>query len=117
MRFAAIALTVFVIAVFFLSAINGASIEKLGMALGLPNGSFLHIPGFFMLALLATYYLRSKHFAYPLTFGCAASFAIAVVIELMQWFLPYRDADPTDLLLGTLGIFAYIAIDLVYSRL
>jgi hypothetical protein len=104
------------LAVLFLMSVTRATIlTRIDNLLGIPNASYLHAPAFFMLTLLLTYLCRSYSLELPLMASFAFATLFAVLIELLQFFIPYRSAQWTDLMLGFAGILGYCMLDYFVS--
>ena len=78
------------------------------------SDKFYHVLAFFLLAVQADY-------AYPATGFTAAKylplFLYGVLIEIIQYFIPYRSFSPADMLADALGLALYAVIALVLHRL
>jgi VanZ family protein len=79
--------------------------------------SLLHIPAFFMVALLLSIAFREHHMASPVFYAKGAAVVAACVLELLQLFVPFRHATVPDMMYGVFGVAIYAACDHVVSAL
>jgi VanZ family protein len=83
---------------------------------GWPSWSYwqdvlLNIGGFVPLGFLVLNYLsRTGKIRHPTTTTFAVGFLLSLAIEMLQWFLPTRDSDMTDVISNTIGTALGLAL-------
>jgi VanZ family protein len=73
------------------------------------SGVEKHIMGYFIAALLLHYAFRRYHFFSILISG-GYIFFYSLLLEIIQFYLPYRSFNTTDLIANAVGIILYIFI-------
>jgi VanZ family protein len=73
------------------------------------SGVEKHIMGYFIAALLFHYAFRRDYFFSILISGCYIFF-YSLLLEIIQFYLPYRSYNTTDLLANAVGIILFIFI-------
>ncbi len=65
---------------------------------GINSGFHAHAPGYFVFSLTIALSLRAKNSNRPLIKGALMAGAYGMLIELIQFFIPYRNFELTDIL-------------------
>jgi len=117
-----VAITAFVIfyhiVLIVLFSMNNDILLKVYSKIGIVNGSFLHIPAFFFLAFLIRLMFTSKLWAvhHPLLWSFFVCMGVAILLEVVQVFIPSRTANLTDFIVDIVGILLYLVVDLYFAK-
>lgn len=77
------------------------------------SGIVLHFVGYFVASSLLYWAYRKDGILFIL-FSCFLIFMFSVVLEIVQFYLPYRTFNPKDIIADALGIFSFVVIWLIY---
>ena len=64
---------------------------------GINSGTTAHCSSYVLLSFTLGLYFRSKHTSYPLLAAALASAGFGAIIELLQYALPYRTCELSDI--------------------
>lgn len=70
------------------------------------NDKIMHFAAFGILAIFLSFSEKFSKLQWPMTI----SFVYAAMIEIVQFFIPYRTFDLLDLAAGALGVFAILLV-------
>lgn len=79
------------------------------------SGLIMHIIAYFIGALLCSYSFRVNGIVY-LLLSCFSIFLYSVVLEIVQFYLPYRTFNPRDIAANAFGIILFVLIWTIYSH-
>ena len=71
------------------------------------SGMVLHFVGYFVASSLF-YWAYRKDTIFSILFSCFSIFMFSVVLEIFQYYLPYRTFNPIDIAANGLGIFFFV---------
>lgn len=79
------------------------------------SGLIMHIIAYFIGAFLCYYSFRLNGIVY-LLLSCFSIFLYSVVLEIVQFYLPYRTFNPRDIAANAFGIILFVLIWTIYSH-
>ena len=71
------------------------------------SGMVLHFVGYFVASSLF-YWANRKDTLFSILFSCFSIFIFSVVLEIVQFYLPYRTFNPIDIVANGFGICFFI---------
>ena len=106
-----------VVAVTVLSVLSYSVSNDLLMSVKFTSSGFvMHGIAYFLGMLLCFLAFGAKNISFVVWTGLLV-FLYGVILEVVQFYLPYRTFNPKDIIANTLGIFFFFAIWLVrYGR-
>jgi hypothetical protein len=75
---------------------------------GINSGLSAHSLAYLLLSFILALYMRTCAFSHPLLYSAVLCGIYASLIELIQYFIPYRCFDPVDMLVNLCASFCAI---------
>ena len=97
---------IWIVAITVLTVMPYANNGKVSLKLT-ESGMVLHFVGYFVASSLF-YWAYRKDTLFSILFSCFSIFMFGVVLEIVQFYLPYRTFNPIDIYANASGIFFFI---------
>lgn len=76
-----------------------------------------HLTEFLILGLLLSYYLTLKNVKYKYIITLIYGIIVAIIDETIQYFIPNRTCQITDVLIDSVGVIIGLLIYILYNKL
>ena len=112
-----IKIMIFIVWIVAIAALSVIPYSKNGIAsLKLTeSGMVLHFVGYFVASSLF-YWTYRKDTLFSILFLCFSIFIFSVLLEIVQFYLPYRTFNPKDIVANALGIGFFIICWAVFCK-